>query len=421
MLAALVGATMLAAPPIPTARQLEWHKREVYAFVHFGPNTFTGKEWGDGKEDPRRFNPTDLDCDQWVNTFKAAGMEGVIITAKHHDGFCLWPSKFSGHTVAQSPWRNGKGDLLRELSVACRRAGLKFGVYLSPWDRNHPDYGTDRYNDQYVGALTEVLSNYGPVFEVWFDGANGEGPNGKRQAYDWPRYHAVVRKLQPKAVMFSDAGPDIRWVGNESGIAPETSWGMVPSGRYVPGTPHFKELGEGSRTGDLYIPSECDVSIRPGWFYRSEEDSKVKTGDQLFDLYMRSVGRNSNFLLNVPPDTRGRIHENDIRALMDFKARRDAAFGLPQVMRLSAKPGRVVATGKAKTGLTYLKLEEDIRKGQKISKFKVTDQDSGATIATGTTIGNRRIMSVSGNMKSVVIEFEPADARLKKVTAYARR
>lgn len=298
--------------PLPTKSQLAWQNMEMNAFVHFGPNTFTDVEWGGGNEDPNLFNPTALDCGQWVRTLKQAGFKGVIITAKHHDGFCLWPSKLSTHTVAFSKWKDGKGDVLKELSQACRHYGLKMGVYLSPWDRNHPTYGTPAYNQVFVGMLKEVLTNYGPIFEVWFDGANGEGPNGKNQVYDWPLFHATVRKYQPNAVMFSDAGPDIRWVGNEEGHAGLTSWSMIPSGRYHPGTALYAELSEGSASGDLWVPAECDVSIRPGWFYHPHEEDKNRTPDNLLNLYEASVGRNSLLLLNIPPDRRGQFTAGEI-------------------------------------------------------------------------------------------------------------
>ena len=330
----LAGALGVAATtplaevaPVPTPAQLAWQRQELHAFVHFGPNTFSGVEWGSGHEDPRVFNPTDLDARQWVRTFKQAGFTGVVITAKHHDGFCLWPSRLSAHTVAASPWKNGKGDVLRELSDACRAEGMGFGVYLSPWDRNHPTYGTPRYNRVFAGMLEEVLGHYGPVFEVWFDGANGEGPNGRRQEYDWPLFISTVRRLQPKAVIFSDAGPDVRWVGNERGEAPLTVWSMIDRDRYEPGTPLSDELGEGTRFGRDWVPAECDVSIRPGWFYRAAEDARVKPPARLVDLYERSVGRNCTLLLNVPPDQRGRLAAPDVNALTGFGERRRAIYG----------------------------------------------------------------------------------------------
>lgn len=287
-------------------------------FIHFGPNTFTDKEWGDGKEDPKFFNPTNLDAMQWAKTAKAAGMKAIIITAKHHDGFCLWPSKFSTHTVRESPWKNGKGDVLKELSAACKAYGLKFGVYLSPWDRNHPDYGTPKYNQIFANTLNEVLTSYGDVFEQWFDGANGEEAGGKRQVYDWPLFHSVVFKNQPKAIIFSDIGPGTRWIGNENGIAGETNWSTLNTKGFGIGhdAPDGKVLNTGNENGEHWIPGEADVSIRPGWFYSPKTDNEVKTLTHLSKIYHSSVGRNANLLLNVPVDRRGLIHPNDSTQLM---------------------------------------------------------------------------------------------------------
>lgn len=398
LLLAFALATTQPVAPTPSPRQLDWHRLETYAFVHFGPNTFTGKEWGEGNEDPNVFAPTELDCRQWVRTFKAAGLRGVIITAKHHDGFCLWPSKFSTHTVAQSKWRGGKGDVLRELSDACREEGLKFGVYLSPWDRNHPKYGTPEYNRIFADTLTEVLTQYGRVFEVWFDGANGEGPNGRRQEYDWDLFVSTVRKHQPDACIFSDAGPDVRWVGNESGHSAETCWSMVPSGRYVPGTPLYKELTEGSRDGDAWIPAECDVSIRPGWFYRASEDDKVKSARTLEDIYYRSVGQNASLLLNVPPDTRGLIHERDAGVLLDWRRRLAGTFAVDhaELAWRGLSKGQPVAGTEVLLDLgsprsfDRLELREPIHLGQRIARFEVLGD--GRPIASGTTVGRRRIL-----------------------------
>jgi alpha-L-fucosidase len=248
---------------IPTEDQVKWQQMEYYMFVHFGPNTFTNVEWGDGKEDPRLFNPADVDCRQWASVAKAAGMRGIIITAKHHDGFCLWPSKYSAHTVRESPWKDGKGDLLKELSEACREYGLKFGVYLSPWDQNHPAYGTAEYNQIFANTLDEVLSGYGDVFEQWFDGANGEGEDGKKQKYDWPLYHSVVYKNQPHAIIFSDIGPGCRWMGNERGVAGETNWSTLNTEGYGPGldAPSVEVLNRGDEGGKNWVPAETDVSI----------------------------------------------------------------------------------------------------------------------------------------------------------------
>ena len=298
-------------------------------FVHFGPNTFNDVEWGDGKENPETFNPSAMDCRQWAATAKAAGMKGIIFTAKHHDGFCLWPSKYSTHTVRESLWKDGKGDVLKEVSEACREYGLKFGVYLSPWDRNHPLYGTPDYNQLFANTLEEVLSGYGEVFEQWLDGANGEGPNGKKQVYDWNLFHNTISRNQPHAVIFSDVGPGCRWVGNEKGIAGATNWSTMNIEGFEPGlgAPPTKVLNEGEQGGKAWVPAEVDVSIRPGWFYSPSTDEQVKTVNQLMDIYYTSVGRNANLLLNVPPDRSGRIHPNDSTRLMEFRKAREEAFG----------------------------------------------------------------------------------------------
>ena len=389
--AILLSAMSIAQRPIPTPAQLEWQSMQTYAFVHFGPNTFSGNEWGNGKERPETFNPTKLNCEQWVKTFKNAGMKGVIITAKHHDGFCLWPSKLSTHTVAQSPF---KRDVLKELAAACKKEGLKMGVYLSPWDRNHPTYGTDQYNDTFDGMLHEVLSNYGPIFEVWFDGANGEGPNGKRQVYDWKRYIATVRKLQPNAVIFSDAGPDVRWVGNEAGIAPGTCWSTINRDRYVPGTSLSNELGEGTATGTDWVPAECDVSIRPGWFWRKSEDTKVKTPQQLEDLYYNSVGHNGSFLLNVPANDQGLISDADVKALNGFHERISKTFALNQAVKIEEPDSQFPFHIYKSATFDTIELGEDIKNGQNVAEFTVTAEIAGKStlIASGTTIGNKRLI-----------------------------
>ncbi|HKX26707.1 MAG TPA: alpha-L-fucosidase [Blastocatellia bacterium] len=331
---ALVASQKKVSPPqafgaTPSPRQWQWHQLEMYAFVHFTINTFTDREWGYGDEDPGLFNPTDFDANQIVETLKRGGMKGLILTAKHHDGFCLWPTKTTSHNIARSSWRNGRGDVVRELSDACRRHGLKFGVYLSPWDRNSAAYGKPEYLSIYREQLRELLTGYGPLFEVWHDGANGgDGYYGgaretrridKARYYDWPNTWAMVRQYQPEAVIFSDAGPDVRWVGNERGIAGETCWSTIdPEGIY-PGLGGIEgRLNRGDRHGAAWRPAECDVSIRPGWFWHEKENGQVKSPRQLLDLYFASVGRGASFLLNVPPDRRGRIQENDARALQEF-------------------------------------------------------------------------------------------------------
>jgi alpha-L-fucosidase len=361
-----------------------------YAFIHFGPNTFTNREWGEGREDPKVFRPTALDCRQWCRTIKAAGMTGVILTAKHHDGFCLWPSNLSTHTVREAGFSR---DILRELADACREYELKLGIYLSPWDRNHPSYGTEQYNDVFVGMLREVLTNYGDIFEVWFDGANGEGPNGKRQTYDWPRFIQTVRNLQPNAVIFSDAGPDIRWVGNEQGIAAETHWYGLNRDRYVPGTPFHQELAEGHRFGTHYVPAECDVSIRPGWFYHPEQDDQVKSAATLFDLYEKSVGRGANLLLNLPVDRRGLIPERDAAVLHDTARMIQSTYG--------AKP--------ASRG-DRLVLREDIQSGQQVEAVRV--RRGNEIIAESTTVGVQRYLTLPDvSERDMHVEILPESAR----------
>ena len=308
---------------------------EFYGFIHFTVNTFTDKEWGYGDEDENVFNPTQFDADQIATTAKLAGMKGLILTAKHHDGFCLWPSQFTKHSVKSSSWKDGKGDVVKELSEACRRAGLKFGVYLSPWDRNHKDYGRPEYLTYYRNQLQELLTEYGEVFTVWFDGANGGdgfygGSREKRQIdnrtyYDWPTTWELVRKLMPMAVMFSDAGPDVRWVGNERGITGDPCWASLNTAGRYPGS-DSKGLNSGERPGNAWIPAECDVSIRPGWFYHAAEDSRVKTAEQLLQIYYQSVGRGACLNLNLPPDRRGRINEKDVQSLKAFRGILDATF-----------------------------------------------------------------------------------------------
>jgi alpha-L-fucosidase len=400
---------------------------KYYAFIHFGPNTFSDIEWGSGTEDPDIFNPTQLDCRQWVDVIKKAGMEGVIITAKHHDGFCLWPSAYSTHTIRECSWRNGKGDILKELSDACREAGIKFGIYLSPWDRNHPTYGTDAYNDVFKNMLEEVLTGYGEVFEVWFDGACGEGPNGKRQKYDFPGFVEVVRRHQSGAVIFSDGGPDVRWIGNEDGYAGEVNWCTVRNGVFYPGVSGMNAQQQtGHEDGDTWLPAEVNTSIRPGWFYHTNEDNKVKSLDRLVDNWFSSVGMNASFLLNLPVDRRGLVHENDIKALMALRNYIDNAFSNNLVRgtivsasntRRNAKmfkaaniidndPDSFWATddnvnqasitidfGK-EIELNTVLLQEYIALGQRVKSFTIESLTGNEFIpvAHGITIGNRRII-----------------------------
>jgi len=368
--------------PVPTESQLAWQEMEMNMFCHFGPNTFSGAEWGSGSEPEDLFNPTDLDCRQWAATAKAAGFKGIIITAKHHDGFCLWPNPESTHTVAQSSWRGGQGDVLMELSNACREYGLKFGVYISPWDRNDPRYGTPAYNEAFARTLESVHDGrYGAIFEQWFDGACGEGPDGKRQEYDWPLFIGTVRRLQPGAVIFSNIGPDCRWVGNERGAAGETNWSTLSPEGHTPSSGPLPSdtLNSGNVHGTAWIPAEADVSIRPGWFWKESETAQLKTVDQLMDIYFSSVGRNAVLLLNVPPDQRGRIDPADSLRLMEFKARRDSIFGK-----------------EAQGRFNIVCLKEDISRGQTVAEFAVDALVDGSwkEIAHGTTIGYKRLLKV---------------------------
>jgi alpha-L-fucosidase len=408
---------------------------EFYGFVHFTVNTFTDKEWGEGGEAESLFNPTDFDAGQIARAAKDAGMKGLILTAKHHDGFCLWPSRYTAHSVKNSPWRGGKGDVVKELSAACRKQGIKFGIYLSPWDRNHKDYGRPEYLEYYRNQLRELLTNYGDIFMVWFDGANGGSGyyGGARETrkidartyYDWDNTRKLVRELMPGAVMFSDAGPDVRWVGNEKGIAGDPCWATLnAAGRYAGGT--SAGLNSGERPGTNWIPAECDVSIRPGWFYHAREDARVKTPAQLLDIYCKSVGRGADLNLNIPPDRRGRIHETDVRALREFrellkktfaknlaaKARlapsnvrgNDPAFGARNLTDgkrdtywttddAITAPELVVDFGKP-VSFNVVSLREHLPLGQRIESFALDQWQEGQwrEFAKGTSIGNLRLV-----------------------------
>ena len=307
--------------PVPEPKQVEWQQMETYAFIHFGLNTFNDREWGYGDTDPKTFNPTNLDCEQWAQTLVKAGMKGVILTAKHHDGFCLWPFEGTDYSVKNSPWKNGQGNVVKELSEACKKYGLKFAVYLSPWDRHQANYGTPEYLPYFYAQLHDLLTNYGPVFEGWFDGANGgDGWDGgatviraidRSNYYNYPRIYEMLDSIQPQAIIFSDGGPGCRWVGNEKGFAGATNWSFLRKGEVHPGYDKSYELQYGHPDGNQWVPAECDVSIRPGWFYHPEEDDRVKSPDQLVDLYYRSVGHNATLLLNFPVDRRGLIHPVD--------------------------------------------------------------------------------------------------------------
>jgi alpha-L-fucosidase len=433
--------------PAPTEDQLAWHEMETNAFIHFTTNTFTDKEWGYGDESPEIFNPTAFDANQWIVALKDAGFKGVILTCKHHDGFCLWPSKFTDHSVKSSPFKNGQGDVVKEVSEACKREGLKFGIYLSPWDRNRADYGSPAYIEYYRNQLKELFTAYGPVFEMWFDGANGGDGfyGGAREArkingatyYDWPKTLELVREMEPRILFFSDAGPGVRWVGNERGLAGETNWNTISPDTLFAGKPGIEELlNEGHVNGNAWIPAEVDVSIRPGWFYHAKEDTLVKSGEQLFEIYLTSVGRGSTLLLNVPPDRRGLIHENDLQALKDWKAIRDKEFSTNYASNAKAKAsnyrGRldIFAPDNATDGnketywatddditnasieiqldksrpVKYIVLQEYIKLGQRIQSFTVEKwaDNNWKELATGTTIGYKRILRVDPSETSKI-------------------
>ncbi len=408
-LAGRFAAALTQGRPRPSPSQLLWQRDELALFLHFGVNTFTDREWGDGKEDPAIFAPSALDARQWTRTAKAAGFRTVILTAKHHDGFCLWPTKTTKHSVASSPFRGGRGDVVREFVDAARADGLRVGLYLSPWDRNHPAYGdSPRYNDVYWTQLTELLTQYGDVHEVWFDGANGEGPNGKKQEYDWARTWALVRRLQPQAVMFSDAGPDVRWIGNERGAAGTTNWSTVDPAIVtrpgVDGPEVMRSLQEGDRDGTVWRPGETDVSIRPGWFHHPAEDARVRSPENLVDLYFSSVGRNSKLLLNVPPDRTGQLNPADVAALTGMRARLDALFAkdLAAGVRVEWRGhgptravGEIELPSPQRVGV--IDLREDITRGQRVARYRVEASDGGEwrELARGTTIGHRKLDRVA--------------------------
>ena len=406
----------MAARLVPTPQQMEWQQMELTAFLHFGINTFTGREWGDGSEDPALFNPTELDAEQWVRSLKEAGFRMVILTAKHHDGFCLWPTKTTKHSVASSPWKDGKGDVVKELRDACTKYDMKFGVYLSPWDRNAESYGdSPRYNQFFIDQLTELLTNYGEVHEVWFDGANAEGPNGKKQIYDWDAFYKTIQTLQPKAVM-AIMGDDVRWVGNERGLGRETEWSatVLAPGIYNRADSVNTALGIGSTSQDLgsrevlakanelfWYPSEVDVSIRPGWFYHADQDNQVKSLKHLMDIYCQSVGYNSVLLLNIPPDRRGLIHENDVKRLKEFADYRNRAFADNlvtdgQTLWTAGAGESREYTLKEGSPVNLVVLQEDITKGQRVEEFEVEGLVDGQwqSLGKGTTVGYKRILRI---------------------------
>lgn len=426
--------------PVPSEKQLMWHELEMYAFVHFTTNTFTDKEWGYGNERPEVFNPTQLDVNQWVKTIKDAGMKALILTCKHHDGFCLWPSAYTDHSVKSSKWMNGKGDIVKEVADACHKSGLKFGIYLSPWDRNRADYGTQAYIEYYRKQLKEIFSKYGPIFEMWFDGANGGdgyygGANETRKIdgsiyYEWPGTIKIIRDIDSTVCFFSDAGPDIRWCGNEKGYVGETNWGSINIDTNYPGKPILRPLlNSGEENGKSWVPAEVDVSIRPGWFYHPSQNNKVKTAEELFQIYLTSVGRGSNLILNIPPDRRGLINEIDVKALEEFKKLKDKVFAKnlalhSKVVEDSYRGNSMEYSGshitdgdkntywttddKIKTGnldiylenpetIKYVSIQEYIKLGQRVESFTISiwNDNNWIEVQKSSTIGYKRIIKLN--------------------------
>jgi alpha-L-fucosidase len=452
--------------PLPSSQQVDWQKMETYAFIHFGLNTFNDREWGYGDSDLKTFNPTRLDCEQWARTLAAAGMKGIIITAKHHDGFCLWPTKYTDYCVRNTPYKNGKGDIVGELAAACKKYGLKFGVYLSPWDRHQAFYGTPFYLDYYHAQMHELLTHYGDIFEFWLDGANGgDGWYGgtkekreidRRSYYDFPTLHKIVYSMQPRAIIFSDGGPGCRWVGNEKGYAYATNWSFLRSKDVYPGYDKSWELQQGHADGDAWMPAECDVSIRPGWFYHENEDQRVKSVSQLVDIYYRSVGHNGNFLLNVPVDKEGLINPIDSARLLDFHRQitSELKTDLLKGARITASDVRGKAFGTANltdddydsywatadgttqadltitlkkaTRLNRLKLQEYIPLGQRVKRFTVEYRQGDMWLPLklkeeATTIGYCRLLrfpAITTRQLRVRISDARACLCLSRLAAY---
>jgi len=450
---------------VPSARQIALQDMEFYAFVHFTVNTFTDREWGDGTEDERVFNPTRFDADQWVEAIKAAGMKGLILTCKHHDGFCLWPSAYTRHTVAASPFRGGRGDVVREVSDACRRGGIAFGVYLSPWDRNQPLYGTGKpYDDFFVGQLTELLTGYGDVFSVWFDGACGEGPSGKKQYYDWERYYATIRALQPNACIHV-CGPDVRWCGNEAGDTRESEWSVVPlrtkdtekvaSASQQSDDTAFRQRTICAQDRDLgsrailsneqdliWYPAEVNTSIRPGWFWHAGEDEQVKPLDKLMDIYEKSVGGNATMLLNIPPTTEGLFHPNDVARLRELGAAIRESYArnlMEEGVTLTASeaeaghearailrdddrsyapaqngPAEVIAEWPEEKSIRRVVLKEDVRHSQRVERYAIDARVHGAWVPVfeGSVIGHKRIV-VFNPLTTSALRVRITDVRVK--------
>ena len=456
----LTGCKQVAPPaaygPIPSERQLAWHELESYAFIHFTTNTYNDKEWGYGDADPNVFNPISFDAEQWMSALKKAGMKGIVLTCKHHDGFCLWPSAYTDYSVKNSIWKDGKGDMVGDVAKAAQKYGLKFGVYLSPWDRHDLRYGTPAYIEYYRNQLRELLTNYGPIYEVWEDGANGgDGYYGgaceKRQIdartyYDWPTTNALIHELQPDACIFSDGGPDVRWCGNESGYVGETNWGRMARANFAPGVWDLKILNGGDENGTDWVPAEVDVSIRPGWFWHASENSKVKTPEQLLDIYYTSVGRGANLILNIPPNDKGLFSDEDVRSLEGFAELLRKEFDHcvnDQIRTVEATEVRggsrtysakqlldedhesywttddgcttasLTFTFKRPTTVNRVMLREYLPLGQRIASFNVEAQDENGEwkeVAAATTIGHKRLLRF-GDVTSKALRINILDAK----------
>ena len=456
----LTGCKQAAPPaaygPVPSERQLAWHELEFYAFICITTNTFNDMEWGYGDADPNIFNPTAFDAEQWMPVLKAAGMKGMVLTCKHHDGFCLWPSAYTDYSVKNSVWKDGKGDMVGDVAKAAQKYGLKFGVYLSPWDRHDLRYGTPAYIEYYRNQLRELLTNYGPIFEVWEDGANGgDGYYGgaceKRQIdgktyYDWPTTNALIHELQPDACVFSDGGPDVRWCGNESGYVGETNWGKIVRANFAPGVADGRILNGGDENGTDWVPAEVDVSIRPGWFWHASENSKVKTPEQLLDIYYTSVGRGANLILNIPPNDKGLFSDEDVRSLEGFAELLRKEFDHcvnDQIRTVEATEVRggsraysakqlldedhesywttddgcttasLTFTFKRPTTVNRVMLREYLPLGQRIASFNVEAQDENGEwkeVAAATTIGHKRLLRF-GDVTSKALRINILDAK----------
>lgn len=459
---------------IPHQRQIVYQEMEFFCFIHFTVNTYTGREWGTGDEPENIFHPVKMDAKQWAKAAKDGGMKGIILTCKHHDGFCLWPSKYTEHSVKNSPYKEGKGDIVKEVADACREYGLKFGIYLSPWDRNSKYYGEgDAYNDYYVNQLEELLTSYGDIFVVWLDGACGEGANGKYQSYDWDRYFEVIRRLQPNACIFG-CGPDIRWCGNEAGQTRPSEWSVVPADmadaeKVSSLSQHednvkFRERGIDSTLMDLgsrerlkkeekliFYPAETNFSIRPGWFYHPEEDDKVRDLENLKDIYLKSVGGNTTMLLNVPPTPEGLLHEKDVAVLAQLGSFIREAFAdnialqaqmssLPptdvqgndvQVLKtddmdsyfenpVGMRELEITLEWEEEQRIAYLVLKEAIQFSQRVEQFAIScirEEGTEETVYEGTVIGRKKIVPL-GDIKTRKLKVQITDARVAPILSF---